>query len=289
MEVVTQPSVSTGALRSGAVRDDSWRPTCHCCLACSSASAIGRRAGSIVTSICTERFPISGAVRLSRSSACSSRPGSAVTAGRRFRWRRRCARSRRAVGRRLWLRTAQRASRPVRRSGAAAEVPHLILDGVAMAARAVGAREAVIAISEHDDRGARAVADALGERRKARVRCDPRFDTFSDPERHLGSVQCTCKRDLRSAAQAHLRASPVRTRCPQPAHTHAERRDARAPGADRPPRPRLVPAARDAARSWVDARDAVRRHQQVHRFAVGLVSATVRPVSVGMRSRVSCE
>ena len=41
------------------------------------------------------------------------------------------------------------------------EVPHLVLDGVAIAARAVGAREAVIAISEHDDRGARAVADAL--------------------------------------------------------------------------------------------------------------------------------
>ena len=184
------------------------RLTCHCCRACLSASAIGRRAGSSVTSICTERFQISGAGRLSRSSPCSSRPGSAVAAGHRFRWRRRCARSRRAVGRRLWLRTAQRASRPVRDRALLREVPHFVLDGVAMATRAVGAREAVIAISEHDDRGARAVADALGERRKARMRCDPRFDVLH-PERHLGSVQCTCKRDLRSAGENHLRALPV--------------------------------------------------------------------------------
>jgi NADH:ubiquinone oxidoreductase subunit F (NADH-binding) len=65
------------------------------------------------------------------------------------------------------------------------EVPHLVLDGVAIAARAVGAREAVIAISEHDDRGARGVADALRERREARVRGEPRFDMFSVPERFI--------------------------------------------------------------------------------------------------------
>ena len=65
------------------------------------------------------------------------------------------------------------------------EVPHLVLDGVAVAARAVGAREAVIAISERDDRGVRAVADALRERQRARLRGEPRFDMFSVPERFI--------------------------------------------------------------------------------------------------------
>ena len=64
-------------------------------------------------------------------------------------------------------------------------MPHLVLDGAALAARAVDAGEAVIAISEHDDRGARAVADALHERRKARMRGEPRFEMFSLPERFV--------------------------------------------------------------------------------------------------------
>lgn len=64
-------------------------------------------------------------------------------------------------------------------------MPHLVLDGAALAARAVDAGEAIIAISEHDDRGARAVADALHERRKARMRGEPRFEMFSVPERFV--------------------------------------------------------------------------------------------------------
>src|ERR1019366_9934946 len=65
------------------------------------------------------------------------------------------------------------------------EVPHLVLDGAAIAARAVGAREAIIAISEHDDRGAQGVALALRERHEVRLRGEPRFELASVPERFI--------------------------------------------------------------------------------------------------------
>jgi NADH:ubiquinone oxidoreductase subunit F (NADH-binding) len=65
------------------------------------------------------------------------------------------------------------------------EVPHLVLDGAAIAARAVGAREAIIALSENDDRGARSVALALRQRRDARLRGEPRFELFAVPERFI--------------------------------------------------------------------------------------------------------
>ena len=65
------------------------------------------------------------------------------------------------------------------------KVLDLLLNGAAIAARAVGAREAVVAISEHDNRGARAAADALRERQKIRMRGEPRFGLFSVPERFI--------------------------------------------------------------------------------------------------------
>ena len=65
------------------------------------------------------------------------------------------------------------------------ELPHLVLDGAAVAARAVGAREAIIAVSENDDRSARSLALALGERRNARLRGEPRFEVFAVPERFI--------------------------------------------------------------------------------------------------------
>ena len=65
------------------------------------------------------------------------------------------------------------------------ELPHLVLDGAAAAARAVGAGEAIIAISERDDRGARSVALALRERRDARLRDEPRFALVAVPEQFI--------------------------------------------------------------------------------------------------------
>jgi NADH:ubiquinone oxidoreductase subunit F (NADH-binding) len=58
------------------------------------------------------------------------------------------------------------------------ELPHLVLDGAAVASRAVGAREAIIALSGTDDRSVRSLQLALRERREARVGGDPRFELF---------------------------------------------------------------------------------------------------------------
>jgi NADH:ubiquinone oxidoreductase subunit F (NADH-binding) len=65
------------------------------------------------------------------------------------------------------------------------ELPHLVLDGAAIAARAVGAHEAIIALSENDDRGARSVALALGQRGEVSLRGEPRFELFAVPERFI--------------------------------------------------------------------------------------------------------
>ena len=56
------------------------------------------------------------------------------------------------------------------------EAPHLVLDGAAVAARAVGARQAIVAISSEDERGLRSLDTALRQRRAARLRTDPRFE-----------------------------------------------------------------------------------------------------------------
>jgi NADH:ubiquinone oxidoreductase subunit F (NADH-binding) len=61
------------------------------------------------------------------------------------------------------------------------ELPHLVLDGVAVAARAVGADEAIVAVCESDGRGARGIEQALRERRQARVPDDPRFSLLRTP------------------------------------------------------------------------------------------------------------
>jgi NADH:ubiquinone oxidoreductase subunit F (NADH-binding) len=58
------------------------------------------------------------------------------------------------------------------------ETPHLVLDGAAVAARAVGARGAIVAVASDDERGLRSLDTALRERRDARVRTDPKFELF---------------------------------------------------------------------------------------------------------------
>jgi NADH:ubiquinone oxidoreductase subunit F (NADH-binding) len=65
------------------------------------------------------------------------------------------------------------------------ELPHLVLDGAAIAARAVGAGEAVIAISDVDERSARSLELAVDERQHAGLRGDPQFQLFGAPERWL--------------------------------------------------------------------------------------------------------
>ena len=48
-------------------------------------------------------------------------------------------------------------------------VPHLVLDGAAAAARALGAREAIVAVSRSDSAGLDAIAAAINERRSRRL------------------------------------------------------------------------------------------------------------------------
>jgi len=62
------------------------------------------------------------------------------------------------------------------------ELPHLVLDGAAVAAHAVGASEAIIALPGSDDRSVRSLQSALRERWEARLSGDPRFELFEiDP------------------------------------------------------------------------------------------------------------
>ena len=65
------------------------------------------------------------------------------------------------------------------------ELPHLVLDGAAVAARAVGARDAIIAVPELDDRSIRSLERALDERGRAGLRDEPRTAIALTPKRYI--------------------------------------------------------------------------------------------------------
>lgn len=66
------------------------------------------------------------------------------------------------------------------------EVPHLVLDGASLAARAVGAKQAILAVSEADTRGRRALAAALAQRHERGLsRSEPDWDLVPTPERYV--------------------------------------------------------------------------------------------------------
>ena len=56
------------------------------------------------------------------------------------------------------------------------DLPHLVLDGAAIAARAVGAREAIVALPRGDERSVSSLQRALRDRQDAGRRDDPRFE-----------------------------------------------------------------------------------------------------------------
>ncbi len=56
------------------------------------------------------------------------------------------------------------------------ETPHLVLDGIAAAARAVGARTAIVAFPDGDDELTESLIEAVEERRRARLKGEPRFE-----------------------------------------------------------------------------------------------------------------
>ena len=63
--------------------------------------------------------------------------------------------------------------------------PHLVLDGAAVAARAVGAGEAIIAFSAGDDAVAAGLAQAVEERRAARLGDRVQFELFAVDDRFV--------------------------------------------------------------------------------------------------------
>jgi len=100
------------------------------------------------------------------------------------------------------------------------ELPHLVLDGAAIAARAIGAREAIIALSENDDRGARRPLA-----RRAAIRAVRRSRVL-----HLRPIERTGQRGVRGTGETDVRLAAIRARRQAPPDARAERRDARAPG-----------------------------------------------------------
>lgn len=65
------------------------------------------------------------------------------------------------------------------------ELPHLVLDGAAVAARATGAGEAIIAVPETDERSVRSLEQAIAERAKARLPDEPRLSMVLTPRRYI--------------------------------------------------------------------------------------------------------
>lgn len=65
------------------------------------------------------------------------------------------------------------------------ELPHLVLDGIAFAAAAVGAREAVLALPETDAASRTSLEHALEERRAAGLPGEPHVFLFETPKRYL--------------------------------------------------------------------------------------------------------
>jgi NADH:ubiquinone oxidoreductase subunit F (NADH-binding) len=69
------------------------------------------------------------------------------------------------------------------------EAPHLVLDGMALAARAVGARESIVVISGEDDRSARSLHQAIRDRATSGLSCDPRFELFEIEPRYIAGQE----------------------------------------------------------------------------------------------------
>ncbi len=69
------------------------------------------------------------------------------------------------------------------------ELPHLVLDGAAVAARAVGARDAIVVVSGEDERSLRSLDRALHDRASARLEGDPRFELFELPPGYVAGQE----------------------------------------------------------------------------------------------------
>jgi len=68
------------------------------------------------------------------------------------------------------------------------EAPHLVLDGVAVAAAAVGAREAIVAVAQDDRRGLRGIEHAIAQRH-GRGLGDPRLSLLPVPPGYVSGQE----------------------------------------------------------------------------------------------------
>ncbi len=69
------------------------------------------------------------------------------------------------------------------------ELPQLVLDGVVVAARATGARDAVIAVCECEGRGSRELEAAIRERVAARLPGEPQFHVVPTPPLYVAGQE----------------------------------------------------------------------------------------------------
>ena len=69
------------------------------------------------------------------------------------------------------------------------ELPHLVLDGVTVAARAADLSEAVLAVPETDERCIRSLERAIDERRRAGLRGEPRISLALTPKRYIAGQE----------------------------------------------------------------------------------------------------
>jgi NADH:ubiquinone oxidoreductase subunit F (NADH-binding) len=69
------------------------------------------------------------------------------------------------------------------------EAPHLVLDGAALAAQAVGARHAIVAVAEHDVRSFESLESALDQRRAGHLCDQPKFQLAPVPDSYVAGQE----------------------------------------------------------------------------------------------------
>ena len=161
-------------------------------------------------------------------------------------------------------------------------VPHLVLDGVAVAAVAVGADEAIVAVSRAATAELAALQEALARARPQRP-CRDSHRGRPRRVRHGRGVGARQRRRRRPRSPDVDTAAPLRAWRRRRADARPERRDTRAPRARRPPRTRLVPRARHPRRAGKRARHALRRRPAAGRLRDRARHAAPRPRRAGGR------
>ena len=138
-----------------------------------------------------------------------------------------------------------------------ARAPHLVLDGIALAAEATTARAAYLCVRRQ------AQADALGAAIAERAGYDPvPVQLVMVPEQYVSSAETSLVSRLLTAARRRPGLTPpqaIRARRARPADAGEQRGDAGQPGADQPARRPLVPLGRDGVGAGDSARHGIRR------------------------------